>query len=1092
MGTLFTNDNLYNPYSSQSSSNRIGDTLESLIESEAWQQASDQLLNCHYTKLHTIKPTKQNELKVLFLNIRSLNKNITEIRDNILQYQNFDVLCFNETSCNPENLPGGANDLIIDGFHPPIVQTPARKNNCGGGLAIYISNDTCNPNDIEKIEELSTNNDYNEGEFLFVKIKACKAQSKTIIIGNMYRSPSTKPNPSKFIENLKLKLLKLNKHKNKLIILGGDTNIDLIQHHHDTHAQNLSELTSSSGFIPLISRPTRITDHSATLIDHLYTNSLNAVTSTGILTVDISDHLGTYANFLLNGHNHNHQPIITPRSSSAPEYRKFNDDNVEKFRELITNENWASVDSEHDAQSKYDNFICIYTDHYNTAFPLSSNTKRKKQRADPKPWILPWLEEACDRKNRCYHSYIKSPTSANHTKYKKLKKFVTKHIKKAKLQYYTNYFKQYSADSRKQWQMINTLLNKNKRKITIPKLVNEGKDITSPTEIANTFNNYFCNIASKLKVNHIPGPDNPSPSPTQFAKYLHNPSPNSIYLLDTEGSEVETVINNFKNKSTADTNITALKAANAVPRFQEVLADLINISFKEGVFPKQLKLAKVVPIHKSGKRTDVSNYRPISLLSTFSKIYEKIMHKRVDSFLTKYNILQDNQYGFRKGHSCEHALISAQNKILESLDKKQITLLLLIDFSKAFDMVDHNILLYKLKHYGIRGVALKWFESYLKNRKQYTHINNINSETQKLTYGVPQGSILGPLLFIIYINDLPNIHKSSQFVLYADDANIFITGKTMWEIETKFNELSKILIDWVNVNGLSLNIKKTKYMIFANINVADFVAKIANIPIERTTVVRFLGVLVDNNLTWKQHILALQVKMTRNAGILMKMKGILPINVLKTLYHCFVQSHLNHCPLIWGLGNKSTLTPLFTAQKRAIRTLIPGFANYYYNKDTGEHPHHTKSVFAQNNIPTIHNLILQRLLVFMHKIVNTLSPMPVINCFSIENDPISINIHKPKLPAFKIPEARLKPHKNSVLVKGPTLYNLILPLVDNSDSNNNNQTQCTLVKPFKKCIHSYLMKQQECGHPDEWTVTNFGLYIGSRHSTRIANKPIVS
>ena len=461
------------------------------------------------------------------------------------------------------------------------------------------------------------------------------------------------------------------------------------------------------------------------------------------------------------------------------------------------------------------------------------------------------------------------------------------------------------------------------------------------------------------------------------------------------------------------------------------------------------------------------------------------MHHRLDSFLSKNNILYENQYGFRRGRSCEQALLSAQNSILDNLNKKQITLLLLIDFSKAFDMVDHDILLRKLSHYGIRGIALKWFESYLKNREQYTHVNNVNSKTGKLAHGVPQGSILGPLLFIIYANDLPNIHKALRFILYADDANILIVGRDMNEIKNQLDQLTSALINWVNTNGLSLNIKKTKYMLFANTKIpSDFTATMANVPIERTSVARFLGVLVDENLTWKQHIATLQTKMTRNAGILLRLKGILPISILKTLYHSFIQSQLNHCPLIWGLGNKNTLNPLFTAQKRAIRTLIPGFANYFYNKKTGEHPHHTKAVFAQHGIQTVHNLILQRALTFMHKVINHLTPAVTASYFHIDSHPpVADALTQTR---FIIPTARLKPHKNSVFAKGPSLFNNIIPLIPSALPTKHNPTLMALPKPFKNCIKAHLMKQQALGDPNEWTITNFSLYIGTRKSLRIA------
>ena len=232
------------------------------------------------------------------------------------------------------------------------------------------------------------------------------------------------------------------------------------------------------------------------------------------------------------------------------------------------------------------------------------------------------------------------------------------------------------------------------------------------------------------------------------------------------------------------------------------------------------------------------------------------MHARVLEFLDKNDSLFENQYGFRPGRSCEHALLNAQNSILHSLNKKQISLLLLLDYSKAFDVLDHETLLKKLDHYGIRGVALEWFRSYLCNRSQYVTLNGTYSSSMPIVYGVPQGSILGPLLFVIYINDLPGISDFAKFILYADDANILISGTTLEEIQFKANQLISRLVDWVGANGLSLNLKKTCYMIFTRkrIDFSGFNLSIDNTVIERKTEARFLGVIVDEKLTWQKHI----------------------------------------------------------------------------------------------------------------------------------------------------------------------------------------------------------------------------------------------
>ena len=311
--------------------------------------------------------------------------------------------------------------------------------------------------------------------------------------------------------------------------------------------------------------------------------------------------------------------------------------------------------------------------------------------------------------------------------------------------------------------------------------------------------------------------------------------------------EAKRTISSLNNKSTSDMSIKALKNVGDV--VAPLLQDLIASSLTQGIFPNKLKCAKVIPLHKGGSKSELSNYRPISLLSCFSKLYEKAMHARLSSFLAKNDIIYPSQYDFRSGHSCEHALIEAQSVLLNTLDKKQIAALLLIDFSKAFDMVDHSILLNKLEHYGIRGLNLNWFRTYLTNISQFVHINNSNSEKHILRYGVPQGSILGPLLFILYINDLPNISSIAKFILYADDANLIIIADSFAEIQKKLELLLEQLHTWVKENGLKLNLKKTKYMIFTNKPKIEIEVKLNGVPIEKSSCERFLGVLVDDSLS---------------------------------------------------------------------------------------------------------------------------------------------------------------------------------------------------------------------------------------------------
>ena len=1071
-GNIGHTKSIFNPYSRMHNSNRIGDSIANEEDNSNWNDISQFLINCKYKQPKNIAVSKKNELNVLSLNIRSIAKNLQIINDNITDYQKYDIICLNETNCNIDALPNGMNDLLIEGFHQPIIQAPIRKSCRGGGLATYVHTRVCSSNEIEKMAAASELQP--GGEFLFVKLKQCKGDNKSVIIGNVYRSPSH--NPSLFNELLESVLQKLGRHKNKHIVIVGDFNTDLIKHDNDINSQNLINTTTNHGFVQIISRPTRVTDHTATLIDHIYTNKIENLISSSIVTLDISDHLATLAKFSLDSNPHiANRNFNLFNNAEHHEFRLFNAANDEKFKQLIADECWE-IEEGLDAQSQYDKFIEIYTEHYNTAYPLTSKrTRRLNERLLPKPWILPWLEEACDRKNRLYHIYVKNPTIANKTKYTKMKKFTDKHIKLAKSKYYKKYFEQYKDNSKKQWQMMNNLLNRGNKNICVSKLQdNNGVIINTPHGITEKFNEYFANIASNLKSNS----GNSQPS-CEFENFMTNSVPNSMYLRPVAPNEVYEIINNMKNKATLDTRVSALKIANNDIKFTQIIAKIITSSFEQGIFPQSLKLARVVPIFKSGSKADVSNYRPISLLTSFSKIYEKLMHNRVVNFMEANNSLYEMQYGFRSGRSCEHALLKAQSILLDTLNKKQIGLLLFIDFSKAFDMVEHSILLKKLSHYGIRGTALNWFKSYLDNREQFVSVNGTDSTKTRIKYGVPQGSILGPLLFVIYINDIPEIAKFAKFILYADDANIILTGQNMNEIHEQLSELTTVLLKWVNCNGLKLNLKKTNYMIFSRQKIDNTLnIVIANTQIHRKTESRFLGVIIDEKLTWSQHITSLKSKMSRYVGILYKIKHLLPMQSRLQIFHSFVQSHINFCSIVWGFSCKSNIDSLFTIQKKGMRAVMPGFVNFFYND--GVMPTHTKPAFSRYDVLTVQGVIAKNALIFMHKLKNFPNSLPL----SVLNTVIPVDpLHDLKYELCQdwLDKFGTLSYRKSIFFKGPLLS------IDPACLQLSTTIKKLSIKAYKNEVKRMLLDIQTQGNADEWQVDNFLLYniAGLRKSARI-------
>ena len=511
--SCLVNKPMFNHWSQEHLINQLGLPNEALEEQTTWNELSSIISSCTYSSLKNLPTNRKGSPSILSLNIRSLFKGIDKLRErvNILK-KKCDFICICETNTKLENLISGLDSINLDGFHEPIVQNPHRKSGKGGGLVIYVNENFCKSDEIEPlINDIAGPENETEsnppGEFLFVKIgpKQCGSTTTTsntnkkhIIIGNVYRSPSS--NNNKFLDRLDCHLKKLDRHKNKTIHLVGDFNIDLAKYDKDFHCHDLINKMAEYSFAQLISLPTRITDHTATIIDHVYTNQVHTHIKSCVVTLDISDHLGTYVQFKTDlDYSPNTSACLPEPLSTFINFRKFNAANMEKFSGLIQSETLEAVQNCSSADDKYDKFIEIYEKHYDEAFELQS-ARRKNQRKNPKPWILPWLENACARKNDAFHTKTATPTPENIAKYKKLKLFTEKHVDKAKKKFYRDFFEKHQADSKRQLSTINSLLDRTRKKNKISKIRDcDGSVATSPQVISEKFNHYFANVAGKLK-----------------------------------------------------------------------------------------------------------------------------------------------------------------------------------------------------------------------------------------------------------------------------------------------------------------------------------------------------------------------------------------------------------------------------------------------------------------------------------------------------------------------------------------------------------------------------------------------------------------
>ena len=374
-------------------------------------------------------------------------------------------------------------------------------------------------------------------------------------------------------------------------------------------------------------------------------------------------------------------------------------------------------------------------------------------------------------------------------------------LRNSKRNYYSKQFEKAKGNVKNTWKIINSVIH-NKQQTKINSINIDGVNVNNPKFIVDHFNHYFTNFGKNLS-------STIDSSNLNFAKYLSNPNSKSIFLSPVTEEEIIDTVDNLPNKTSTGFDLISSSLIKSVIReVSSPLTFITNFSMLTGYVPDKMKIARITPIFKSGNPNLASNYRPISVLTTFSKIIERVIYKRTIEFFDKYSILSDCQYGFRAHHSTTHAIIKLIDKITTGLDMSLDTIGIFLDLSKAFDTVDHEILLSKLEYYGIRGVALDWFKSYLSNRHQFVSINGIHSTYDKISCGVPQGSILGPLLFSVYINDFNNSSDVLSFILFADDSNLFYSHNDRNVLINTINsEMEKVSV-WMKANKLSLNIKK--------------------------------------------------------------------------------------------------------------------------------------------------------------------------------------------------------------------------------------------------------------------------------------------
>jgi len=529
-------------------------------------------------------------------------------------------------------------------------------------------------------------------------------------------------------------------------------------------------------------------------------------------------------------------------------------------------------------------------------------------------------------------------------------------------------------------------------------------------------------------------------SDSKPSDYLKGNYSNSFYIAPVDESELCNVMCNLRKSSSGidDLKPEIIKGVREI--IAHPLVHIINLSYKEGIFPSELKAAYITPLFKGGDPKLVSNYRPVSVLPVFSKIFERLMYNRLISYLEKYKILYNYQFGFKKNHSTDMALTLLLEKILNALENNEHVVGIYLDFAKAFDTVNHSILLSKLSHYGIRGSAHSWLKNYLSDRTQVVKFNDTISDKKIVLCGVPQGSILGPLLFLIYINDLSTVTELFT-IMFADDTNLFIQGSDINEIENTANIEIKKIVTWLQVNKLSLNVKKTHSMIFTRNRILH--NRINKIVIEGTIIdtvekTKFLGVIIDNNLCWKDHIFYLCNKIAKGIGIIKKVKDILNRDTLISLYYTFIYPYLIYCNIVWGRAANIYISRLYLLQKRILRIAC----NTHFLASS-------EPLFNKCKILTIYKINIYCAGVFMFKYFKGLLPDIFSNMFAKQRD---IHLYNTRNNDFyALPVSKTEKRKHSISYYGAYIWNnYILGTTIDVESIN---TIFTFKKTFRKHLY---------------------------------------
>jgi hypothetical protein len=911
----------------------------------------------------------------------------------ILTLENFDILLFTEHWENAENLK------LINIKNFKLASQYSRETHIHGGSVIFVKNNIhfkCREDILKLNSELN------------FEISAIEIVQANTIYCCIYRSPNS--DIDIFMDKMS-SLLDLIYLEGKTCILVGDYNLDSLN---PSHLYNiLSDLCQSYDFINIINCPTRIQGNSSTCIDHCYTNNKDNLEFV-INKNRISDHFGIEL--------YQSKLTISDIGTSMFRRKSLNAKLVDKVNNLLKCVDWNILKEINGADNKYAKFHTILLDILDKIIPVTL-VKPKIGKMESNDRLTMELTEQVKLFEELHIQYPGNNLYSENLNQSKIKLKNYMQFKTCK-----SNAKQISESSNKSktaWNIVYSNINKSKSSVnTVSEIKYNDIEITKPDDIAEVLNGYFVNKPTEL-VSKI----NKDQVTTQRGQYNYN----TFFITPTDGLEVVQTILSLKNSKAYDCYDVSTEIVKAIAHsIKEPIAYLFNASILEGIYPSLLKSSKVIPIYKNKDPSDPNNYRPISLLPIVSKVFESLMLRRLNEFLIKFNIIDKSQHGFRKGFSTTTAAFQFIEKIYEAMDNRKKPLGLFIDLSKAFDLVDHKILLTKLEHIGVRGISNDWFKSYLSNRNQKVSVNTLqgvgNSKSLGVDRGVPQGSILGPILYILYVNDFANNLDNCDKTCYADDTNILLCNTDDNLLHEEAKEILKKCKEYFNANNLVMNDSKTTVVQFMNKNNSKKLShiKLKDAVLDVCDHVKFLGLFIDSNLNWKHHVDTLCKKLSSALFALRVLKNNVEISTLKMIYFALFQSHLSYGIILWGNSSQQNINRVLILQKKAVRVLFDL-----------QHMETCRHAYKEMQILTVTGLYIYNILVYYK-----------LHSCDFRNDTVQHNyVTRNKMGSLRPLKHNTTLFEKSVTYSATQLYNM-LPL--------NMKELC--LRDFKNSLLKFLLK----------------------------------